>query len=449
MFLINQPTREPLSADIIQSIVKGEYRAPGEDIPLSVPIRSIVIEDSLAGREAELIGSLSMGGALAVVSDRDTHPVLGARIERALDSVARVISIVLPAHPHADEETTKEIRKASAPADALIAVGSGTLNDLCKYAASLAGKSCAVFGTAPSMNGYASVNASISVQGMKNTLPAIAPSGIFLDLAVLAAAPARLIRSGLGDSLCRPTAQADWMLAHLVYGQPYRETPFHLLAGEEEALLAEPEALLTGNLEAMGRLARTLVLSGIGMTICGGSQPASQGEHLISHYVEMMGSPQEPQSPQRPRWYHGEQIAVTTLSMAGLQHRMLNEGPPRLQASSVSEADILEHFGTELGPACEQAFSPKRLDSGKAEEISARLEAGWEEIAGKIRSVTRPPEQLRDVLDRVDAPASPGDLGWPTGFYRTALRRAREIRNRVTFLDLAGDAGLLDGWVGD
>jgi len=66
-------------------------------------------------------------------------------------------------------------------------------------------------------------------------------------------------------------------------GTHYRETPFLLLDLEEEALFSESEALSRGDLKAVERLARTLVWSGLGMTICGGSYPASQGEHLISH----------------------------------------------------------------------------------------------------------------------------------------------------------------------
>ena len=100
------------------------------------------------------------------------------------------------------------------PWQSLIAVGSGTINDLCKYAAHLDRKPYAVFGTAPSMNGYTSANAAITVNGLKKSLAATMPAGVFLDLAVLAAAPPRMIRSGLGDSLCRPTAQADWLLSH-------------------------------------------------------------------------------------------------------------------------------------------------------------------------------------------------------------------------------------------
>ena len=57
-------------------------------------------------------------------------------------------------------------------ADALVAVGSGTINDLCKYAAAQDGKPYAVFATAPSMNGYTSKNAAITVDGHKKSLPA-------------------------------------------------------------------------------------------------------------------------------------------------------------------------------------------------------------------------------------------------------------------------------------
>ena len=35
------------------------------------------------------------------------------------------------------------------------------------------------------------------------------------------------------------------------------------------------------------------------------------------------------------------------------------------------------------------------------------------------------------------------DIGVPTAFYRRAVLQAREIRDRYTFLDLAGDAGRL------
>ncbi len=244
------------------------------------------------------------------------------RVVRALAGRIAVTVIRLPGRPHADDASVEAIRRESSDCDALIAVGAGTINDLFKYAAARDGKDYAVFGTAPSMNGYTSVNAAITVGGHKTSLPAGAAAAVVLDLEVLSKAPKRMIRSGLGDSLCRPTAQADWLLAHLLLDQPYRQAPFALLADDEADLFANSEALLRGDLDAMRALARTLVLSGFGMTLCGGGYPASQGEHLISHYAEMMAAADWPEA------FHGEQIAVTTLTMARLQARMLDGAAP-------------------------------------------------------------------------------------------------------------------------
>jgi glycerol-1-phosphate dehydrogenase [NAD(P)+] len=427
-----------MADDTLARLLAGRFRDPDDGEALAAPIRAVVIEDSLAGHEAELTGALELGRRLAVVSDVTTHRVLGRRVEQALGRVAHVESVVLPEHPEPDLETSQRLVAATAGADALIAVGSGTINDLCKYGAAQAGKPYAVFATAPSMNGYTSQNAAITVAGHKKSLPAQLAAGVFFDLEVLAAAPVRLIRAGLGDSICRCTAQADWLLAHLLLGRPYRHAPFALLAEDEPALLAAPEALVGGDLNAIRRLVRTLVLSGFGMTLCGSSEPASQGEHLISHYADMMGDPAWPQS------LHGEQIGVTTLTMARLQADLLYGPPPRLAPAALDEAALIAHFGPEVGRSCWQEFRRKRVDPGAANQLNQRLAEGWDEIRRRIAAIHRSPERLREILERAGAGTTPEALGWPRAFYRQAVRHAREIRNRYTFLDLAADSGLLE-----
>ena len=47
---------------------------------------------------------------------------------------------------------------------------------------------------------------------------------------VLAAAPSRMMRAGLGDTVCRTTAQVDWLLSHLLLDTVYAETPYRLMA---------------------------------------------------------------------------------------------------------------------------------------------------------------------------------------------------------------------------
>ena len=426
-----------MTQDSLGRLMAGEFADP-DGGPVLDPLTAVVaIEDSLAGTEAELVAGLGLGGRLAVVCDDNTHRVLGARLADALAAIATISVVRLPGRPHADGETVAALRRETAACDALIAVGSGSINDLCKYAAALDNKPYAVFATAPSMNGYTSVNAAITIDGHKKSIQAAAAAGVFMDLEVLAAAPPRMIRSGLGDSLCRPTAQADWLLAHMLHGEPYREAPFALLAEDEATLFDGSAALMRGDLDVMRALARVLTLSGFGMTIAQGSQPASQGEHLIGHYAEMRADPAWPPS------FHGEQIGVATLTMARLQERMLADGPPRLAACTADEASVIDHFGRDLGAACWAEFRLKRLDEEAARTLNGRLESSWDAIAARIAAISLPAARLEDVLGRAGAAICPRDLGWPDDFYDGAVRHAREIRNRYTFLDLAADSGVL------
>jgi glycerol-1-phosphate dehydrogenase [NAD(P)+] len=425
----------PAGDDPLDQLLAGRYRDLETGELLGAAARAIVIEDSLDGREAELVAALDLGRRLALVADDDTHAALGQRVERALASRFTVQRIVLGRAPHADTDTLARLSAALEPGvDAVIAVGSGTINDLCKLAALARGCPQLVFATAPSMNGYTSLSASITEGGLKRSVRAATPVAAFFDLGVLAAAPVRLIRAGLGDSICRPTAQADWLLAHLLLDRPYRETPFALLAADEPALLAAPGALVGGDLAAMRGLVQTLVLSGFGMTLAGGSYPASQGEHLLSHYIEMM------RPPELPAALHGEQIGVCALAMARLQDRILaREAPPVVRPTAVRRDDVLRRFGAERGEACWHELEAKWIDAARADQLTARLAAAWPQIRDRIRGVTLGHARMTEVLAAAGAPIAPRDLGWPDAQLDEAMAHAREIRNRYTFLDFALD----------
>ena len=421
--------------DPLGQLLAGTYVDPQTGERLAAAARSVVIADSLDGAEAELVAALGVGPRLALVGDVDTFAALGDRVARALASRFTVQRIVLDRAPHADVATLARLGATLAPGiDAVVAVGSGTINDLCKLAAIARGCPQLVFATAPSMNGYTSLSASITEGGLKRSLRAATPVGVFFDLGVLAAAPVRLIRAGLGDSVCRPTAQADWLLAHRLLDQPYRAAPFAMLAGDEAALLVQAGALVAGDVGAMRHLVRTLVLSGFGMTICGGSYPASQGEHLLSHYIDVMRAPEIPEA------LHGEQVGVCALAMARLQDQILaREAPPVLAPTRVTHDDVLRRFGPERGEACWLELLPKRLDRARADELNARLATRWDAIRAELCAVTLGRARMAAVLAAAGAPLAPGDLAWPAALLADALAHAREIRNRYTFLDLAAD----------
>jgi glycerol-1-phosphate dehydrogenase [NAD(P)+] len=422
-----------MTREILDRLLAGTLPDPDGDGYLDSPLREIVIDRHLGQRAASLVARLDLGGRLAVVMDADTRQVLGDEVAANLEGRFEVTRIILGERPHPDMDAVQSVIASSNGADALVAVGSGSINDIVKYAAHLTGRSYVVFGTAPSMNGYTSVSAAITEDGLKKSLPATLAQGVFLDIEVMAAAPRRLISAGFGDSMARPTSQTDWLLSHLLLGTPYREAPFMLLRQDEDALVADAAAVGRGEVAAVELLVRTLVLSGLGMTLCGGSYPASQGEHLIAHYLDMMGS-------DLPFAHHGEHIAVTTLTMARLQEALLARPELTLRPIRETEADYAAAFGPDLGRSCWQACAAKRLDEPVIDALNWRLAERWPEIRQRVREIARPVDEIEQALLAVGAPVTPEDVGIPATFYEEAVTQARRIRDRFTTLDLVAMA---------
>ena len=428
------------NGSLIEELIAGRWRDPTTGRAVRIDTRSIVIERALGGAEAELIGRLGLGRRLAVVGDRNTFDALGDRIAHALAKIARIDSVVLQA-PVADLATVDELRARTGAAEALVAVGSGTLNDLCKYLAYRTGRPYAVFATAPSMNGYLTATASLARDGVKVSLPARPPVAALFDLDVLRTAPARLIRAGIGDSICRTTAQADWLLGHCLRGAPYSETPYLLQIDEEPHLLSHAAEIVDGDVEGVRALTRLLVLAGLGMVIVGGSQPASMGEHLISHYIDTMARP-------RPGSLHGEQVGVATLTVSRMQHALLQaERPPEVRSTRLDETAMRARYGRALGEQFIAQLKAKAPDENAAARMNARLAEVWPAMTERLRAVMVPTARLYDALKAGGAPTTGEDLGLSPAFYRAAVRHAREIRDRYSILDLAGDAGVLEDLV--
>lgn len=417
---------------LIQDFVAGRYRLIETGQPVDCPIRVIVTARSLAGREAALVKAAGLTGRLAVVSDENTQAVMGKRVEDALPGS---LSVVLD-HPHADEATADLLRERTRHCDGLIAVGSGTLNDLCKYVTHADGRACAVFATAPSMNGYVTSTVSINQGGYKLSLKSHAPAGVFYDLEILAASPRRMIRAGLGDSVCRGVAQVDWLFSHLLLDTPYFESPFDLQLVDEPKLFAAAPRLLSGDLDAMAALVNTLTLCGLGVVVSGTSHSGSMGEHGISHFIDMFAEP-------HPGSLHGEQVGIATMTMARLQGALLADPtPPVLAPAAPDEAAIAARYG-DKADMCLEALAAKALDGERLTAANARLEKHWDDWRRTLARLSVPPVRLEATLAAAGAATKPAAIDLDPDVYREAVAHAHEIRDRFTFLDLAAATGQL------
>ncbi len=302
---------------LIDDMVAGRWTNPLTGKLAQVPYEAIVIEESLDGREAELVAALKLGHRLAVVADQTTYEAMGARVAKALRGLGPVETIVLD-HPHADMAEIRSLTEKLRGFDAVVAVGSGTVNDLCKYVTGLDGRRYCVFATAASMNGYTSSTASITLDsGLKVSLRSHAPAGFFVDLKVSAAAPPYLAASGFADCLARSVAQIDWWMSHRLLGTAYFQEPYAIQAADEIELNKRAGDLPKGDIAAMGYLYRVLTLCGLGISFTGVSHHGSMGEHQISHYIDCFAGARHPGT------LHGQQVGIASLTMARLQQRML------------------------------------------------------------------------------------------------------------------------------
>jgi glycerol-1-phosphate dehydrogenase [NAD(P)+] len=425
-------------SELIADVVGGRWTNPETGKIARVPYESIIIDDSIEGREADLVRNLKLGERFTVVADAATYDAMGARVAKALKALGPV-DVLLLDHPHADMATAAQLAKDLEKTEAVVAVGSGTINDLCKYVTGLDGRRYCVFGTAASMNGYTSTTASMTLEsGLKVSLPSHAPAGFFVDIGVSAAAPGHLAAAGFADCLVRSVAQVDWWLSHRLFDTRYSDLPYALQVKDERELNARAALLPAGDITAHGYLHRVLTLCGLGVSFTGMSHHGSMGEHQISHYIDCFAGSRHPGT------LHGQQVGVATLTLARLQQAMLANGPPKLRATRIDPQDMARRMGKQAADQCFSEIAPKRFDAAEADALSEKLETLWPVLREELAEFIIPVDEMTRLLSDAGGPLTARDLGLPVDFYREAVIHCREMRNRFSFLDLAADSGLLE-----
>ncbi|MFD9877753.1 iron-containing alcohol dehydrogenase, partial [[Kitasatospora] papulosa] len=113
-------------------------------------------------------------------------------------------------------------------------------------------------------------------------------------------APARYVRSGVGDAVSNISCVADWELAHEIRREDIDGLAAAMARQAGEAVLRHPGGV--GDDAFLKVLAEGLVLTGISMSIAGDSRPASGACHEINHAFDLL-------YPKRAA-SHGEQVGL-------------------------------------------------------------------------------------------------------------------------------------------
>lgn len=372
--------------------------------------------------------------------DPQTGAVAGTELQKQLQLAGvKVIPFVLQEEPSADDKTIAKVREACRHAALVISVGSGTINDLGKYSAFHEEIDFWSMPTAPSMNGYTSSIAAIKVKGVKRTLPAAPPQRIYVIPSVIQQAPLKLRQAGFCDVLAKVVSDIDWQSESLLFSNGYCGLPSHMMAAVEHSYSDYPEAIGNGDEEAVNGLFHGLLISGVAMSLAGSSAPASGGEHLVSHFWDM----REPLTGREPE-LHGLQVGLGIILSAACYRLLARLKPEGLkgraeQAFAATAAQIPGTWGQYADEVAKQ-FNNKQA---ALQQFDTLLPEHWQHLQGLFSQV-RPPEYFADLFTRVGAPFSLNAFDLSRDEFILAALNARAIRERITVLDFAAHAGVLE-----
>jgi len=437
----------------------------GRTIPCScgrdhrVPTREVIGGTGAVERVPELLSRHADGRAGVLVADEDTWQLVGRSVLELLPDWQVKTVVLQPAKPgpvKADDAALQQLSgQIEGRPDFLLCVGSGALNDITKTTATALGVPSICVATAPSMNGYPSAISALTRGGIKVTEPCEPPVAIVCDTDILCRAPVEMIQAGLGDLLSKGTSSTDWLMGSVVLGEYFCEVPVLVVAEAEKRCIAKARAIGRRLPKAVDVLTEALIQSGISMAMAGSSSPASGGEHLISHYWDMVGPAAAFHGD-----LHGRQVAVAAVQMARLYEHLRERTSEGIDLAAVvaqrptEEAlreESLAHFTPLMGeqPAQEIAdmLLGKHLPGSRLRSALAPLANDPKGFWKLVGTYLRPSAQIAEAYRKAGVPMTPEAVGIPREYLTLGLRYARHIRSRYTVLDLAADLGLLEGFI--
>ena len=390
-----------------------------------------------------------------VVDDPRTRQVAGARVVELLkrQGVETAEHVMCPDGSwfHAEYKWVDEVRDAIAASGAVpVAVGSGTINDTVKRSAEELNVRYMVVGTAASMDGYTSYGASITKDGIKQTLGCKAPLGCIVDSAVAAAAPKEMVASGYADLIAKVPAGADWILADAIGSEAVHADAWRFVQEPLRDSLKNPAGCAAGDVAETEKLCSGLVMSGFAMQAMGSSRPASGTEHQFSHYWDM-----EDLCVEGRPVSHGFKVGIGTLASTATLEFLLEQDLANLDV----EAAVAKWWPTydALKATFPQAFGNRPAHIVRAEgEMAGKyptpealrreltvVKERWPSLSEKIRAQIMTFDEVRTALKTVGAPYEPEMIGVSRARFRETFLGVPYMRSRYFALDLVQRLGLM------
>lgn len=322
---------------------------------------------------------------------------------------------------------------SSVSVDVLVAIGSGTIHDLTRYAATEYDIPFVSIPTAASVDGYAANVAALNWDGMKKTVAGVSPRWILADTDIFSAAPSRLTASGVSDFLGKYISILDWKIAHLVTGEYICEEVCDLLEKALRDVSRVLEDIRFGDKDAIEKLMYALLLSGLCMQMVESPRPVSGAEHMVSHLWDLNVLNEKTNA------LHGEQVGLGLLIVTdyykklgyAIRHKNVTV---KSETAKGLEMSLLEHtFGKKgLLEGILTENTPNPLEDIDLEELEEQLP----EIEDLIDDLPDADDMYAKLHD-AGCVHEISNFGIDKEKVELTLQSSPYVRNRLTLLRLS------------
>jgi glycerol-1-phosphate dehydrogenase [NAD(P)+] len=419
----------------------------------SSKIDAIVVGPDALRQVPGLLREQFSASSVFLIADENTMAAAGSGLEEDLTENGFTLTThIFPATPHLKgkvENADAILSRLRDHGGVPVAVGSGVINDLVKYAAFQIGKPYLSIATAASMDGYASAGSPLTQKGFKHTIPCAPPQVIVADLGILSNAPQAMSGWGYGDLAGKIPAGADWLIADALGVEKIDTAAWPLVQDNLRNWLANPAGLVKGDAATFSALFTGLVMVGIAMEIHGSSRPASGADHQIAHLWEMDGVEYNglPVS-------HGTCVALGTLTILSLYEWLLTQDFQDLEARRVIRhrrrldeltAEIHRRFTSpDIAEKTLQETRAKYIEDDLLRGRIERIRQIWPGLRRRLADYLIPFEKMKAMLLSAGIATDPAAVGIDRAYHRETLVGSRLIRRRYTILDFLEETGRFD-----
>ena len=389
------------------------------------PIKYVYVEDGAISRLNEVLKDFNK---ILLVADQNTFDAAGDKVKKeiSLKIKKQVIfsgkTVLIP-----NEESIDTVVKNCSDIDFILGVGSGVIQDLCKYVSFDQKIPYAIVATAPSMDGYASSGAAMITGGMKVTYTVGLPYAIIADTDVLFNAPKEMIKAGYGDVVGKYSSLNDWKLSALINGEYFCEYIYQATMDMVKKTVSVAEGLLKGDKQSIKALTEALIVVGILISFAGSSRPASGSEHHLSHFFEIVGI-----VTNTPYLAHGTDVAYSTIITAKIREDLVNTKFPS-EIYCPTDKQLKEELSSVYYSVAEGCYNlQKKLGTYEKQLAGVYLEKE-EEIKAILREMPSAKE-IERLLSLVGLDIKEYYQLYGNEKIERAVKYAKDLKDRYTVL---------------